>query len=85
MVRCSVAYILRESATKLLTSFDRRCGRAMMLSQRKITILGISGPLYCQGSLVAKERSLPTGEAACVSKRAVRRVCTLRCSVGRVA
>ena len=57
----------------------------MMLSQRKITILAISGPLYCQGSLVDKERSLPTGEAACVSKRAVRRVCTLRCSVGRVA
>ena len=66
MVRCSGAYILRESATKLLTSFDRRCGRAMMLSQRKITILAISGPLYCQGSLVANERSLLTGEASSI-------------------
>ena len=38
-----------------------------MLSQRKITIRASIVPLHCQGSLTAKERSLHTGEAACVS------------------
>ena len=36
------------------------------------------GPLDCQGSLAAKERSLQTGQAACVASRAGRRACSLR-------
>ena len=57
-------------------------GSVSFFSESRYT--GISVPLYCQGSLATKERSLRTGEAACVSPRAGRRVCTLRRSVGRI-
>ena len=44
----------------------------------------ISGRFHCQGSLAAKERSLHSGEAACVSRARGRRVCTLKRSVGHM-